>query len=600
MWSARSTRRFYAWRTGPQKKPRSNCPHEESVISLSETELNLRDESDTEIYIDISLDRPTLDDLIAPKVMESIEATREALEKAHQSPTTIERIVFVGGPTQYGNLRNKVAFELGIEASTEVNPMTAVAEGAAIFAESIDWSSHNRIGKTNRGAVNASGKLELSFNFTARTPSTRARVAVKLGSTPLAGTEFQIESLDTGWSSGRLPLTNGATVDLILGKAGENTFKTFVFDPMGGVMNLENNKFVITQTAATIDAIPASSSIGIEVTGRGSNALDYLVREGDPLPCKGSKTFLAGESLRAGATTGLHFILREGEITDPVQDNACIGELEITGSDFDDGVIAQGAELICDYEVLDSGQIILSVSVPSIGGTFGSGQNFYSRKVAGRDFSNDAPFILQSATDLRERVDHVSDKVDDPKLRQASAKLDAAQALDPREHDPETAKQAMEDVQMAKKLLADVRFKHLKTIRQLELDLCLAYFEGTVRKNARPTEEKAYDTLTRTTQRSIDHDQPDFEYLVRQMRFKNFDIMFRQDWYVIDLFKRKAATPYRYLDQARHAELSMQGDKAIQADDIQKLRNVVLHMYAIVLPDGDDLDSSANITASGR
>lgn len=41
----------------------------------------------------------------------------------------VERIVFVGGPAQYKNLRDKVAFELGIAPSTDVNPMTAVASG---------------------------------------------------------------------------------------------------------------------------------------------------------------------------------------------------------------------------------------------------------------------------------------------------------------------------------------------------------------------------------------------------------------------------------------------------------------------------------------
>ena len=45
---------------------------------------------------------------------------------------------FVGGPTNYKPIRDKVCQELGVEGSTEVNPMTAVAEGASLFAESIE------------------------------------------------------------------------------------------------------------------------------------------------------------------------------------------------------------------------------------------------------------------------------------------------------------------------------------------------------------------------------------------------------------------------------------------------------------------------------
>src|SRR3546814_14122598 len=73
------------------------------------------------------------------------------------------------GPTHYKPLRDKVAFELGIAPSTDVNPMTAVAEGAAVFAESIDWAAQNRGRKSARGAISAGGGLDLSFNYIART-----------------------------------------------------------------------------------------------------------------------------------------------------------------------------------------------------------------------------------------------------------------------------------------------------------------------------------------------------------------------------------------------------------------------------------------------
>ena len=77
--------------------------------------------------------------------------------------------------------------------------------------------------------------------------------------------EFQVDSLDTGWTSGRLPLKDGATVDVSLSKSGENAFKVFVFDYASGPLALEQDKIVITRTAATVDAIPASHSIGIAV-----------------------------------------------------------------------------------------------------------------------------------------------------------------------------------------------------------------------------------------------------------------------------------------------------------------------------------------------
>jgi molecular chaperone DnaK len=133
----------------------------------------------------------------------------------------------------------------------------------------------------------------------------------------------------------------------------------FVFDSNGAPVALREDKIVIARTAASIDAIPASHSIGVEARDKvgGRLVLDYLVREGDQLPKKGKKTFKAGESLKAGSAGSIKFKLWEGEISDPINDNRFIGMFEIKGSDFDDGVIAAGAEMICEYEVLDSGNI---------------------------------------------------------------------------------------------------------------------------------------------------------------------------------------------------------------------------------------------------
>jgi molecular chaperone DnaK len=52
-----------------------------------------------------------------------------------------------------------------------------------------------------RGALSAGGALDLSFNYIARTPEHKAKIVAKLSRAP-AGIEFQIDSLDTGWSSG--------------------------------------------------------------------------------------------------------------------------------------------------------------------------------------------------------------------------------------------------------------------------------------------------------------------------------------------------------------------------------------------------------------
>ena len=156
----KTLRSLAMWATEKAKIELSS--NDQAIIALDDSELRTKDGFRqghlSWIYRSI---RAVLDELISSKIEESIAATRETLDKAGLSPHEIERVVFVGGPTQYKPLRDKVTFELGIDPSTEVNPMTAVVEGAAVFAESIDWSSQNRGRKSGRGTLSASGGLDI-------------------------------------------------------------------------------------------------------------------------------------------------------------------------------------------------------------------------------------------------------------------------------------------------------------------------------------------------------------------------------------------------------------------------------------------------------
>ncbi len=575
---------------------------EESVISLTESDLGVSDESGSEVYVDIPFTRKLLDELIAGRVDESIQSARETLEKAGLSPHDVERVVFVGGPTQYKPLRDRVAFELGIAPSTDVNPMTAVAEGAAVFAESIDWASQSRGRKSARGAISAGGKLDLSFNYIARTPDSKARVAAKLGGKAAAGAEFQIDSLDTGWSSGRMALEDGATVELQLAKPGENTFKVFVFDSSGGPVALQEDKIIIARTAASIDAIPASHSIGVEARDKlgGRLVLDYLVREGDQLPKKGKRTFKTAESLKAGSVGSIKFKLWEGEVGDPVNDNRFIGMFEIKGADFDDGVIAAGAEMICEYEVLDSGNIKMEVSVPSIGGSFHSGRNFYSRQEGQIDYTQAAKLVADQSEHALARLEEMESRIDDPRLVRAREKLEQADSIKSGESDPDTAKKAMDNVQEAKRLLAQARKEHLKEIRKMELDKAVQFFDEHVRAHARATEASAFDNLAKTTQRAINNPIGDFEAHLDDLRGKSFMILWKQDWFVIARFKWLATDSHLFPDAKEHGQLVKAGSEALKADDIEKLRVVVAQLDSVRIGSGsdDEMMAGANIVRS--
>ena len=565
----------------------------EAFITLSESELRQKDLEGNDIYLEIPFNRTELDPLIQDIVQDSIDAARETISKTGLSSNDFEKIVFIGGPTHYQPLIDRVSFELGITKKLNHNPMTAVAEGASIFAESIDWSLEKRTRKSARDQVSSGDSLGITFNYISRTPDTRTKIAVVLHSNSRNnGATFQIDSLDTGWTSGRIDLKNGFTMTLDLPKIGENLFKIFVFDSLGTPIKINEDRVIITRTAASIDAIPASHSVGIEVLEKvnGSVVLDHIVRQGDQLPVKGQRKYKAATALKAGDPESINFKVWEGEIENPITDNRPIGTLKISGTDFDAGVIYAGADIICDFEIMDSGNLSIEVSVPSIAGMFKNDKNFYARQDSEMDFSSSSEFIVSEAENTMKRVEEIEKAVDDPRLESARNKLESAVKNNQDNEDTETAQRGFEEILEAKKILSKVRDEHKSEMRNIDLDRVVKCFDDLCRENARESESSSFDNLVRTAKRSIEKNNNDAESLIAELWGKVYGVLWRQDWFVIERFKKLVSEPYLFTDKRRYGELVNLGNQYVRNGDIDNLRQVVFHLHDIQIHVGSDVN----------
>ena len=551
--------------------------HETTHISLSEAELRQTDNSGREMYLDIPVSRDEVDAIIRPRVETAIEAARDALRAAGVSAGDVERIVFVGGPTQYRPLRELVSAGLGIPVALDVNPMTAVAEGAAIFAESVDWSSERHGRKGTRRTLAAAEGQQISFAYSARSPVATGRIVARVLDLRVPNAEFQVDSIDTGWSSGRVSLKHGAAVDVPLAKMGDNTFKVFLFGVQEDASATFDNRLVIVRTAATVEAIPASHSVGVEVLEKigGRPTLEFLVKVGDSLPKSGRVVLKATESLKAGGTGSINVKLWEGDIAHPVSDNRFIGAIKVTGSDLDGGTIAAGADLQCDYEVFDSGNIGLTVSVPSVGATISAGRNFYSPQEGQIDLSNASLQVAEEGRSVLERLDRVVSKIDDERLAEAREPLERAAAMRPANTNAEACKEALETVLHVKRLLAEARRTHLLELRELELERLLRMVDEVIRQFARPAEVTSIDSLIESARRAMGRETGDFESLLDEVKSLNHIILWRQDWFVADTFRRLAGSVHLFANSAEHEQLVAAGQRALEADDFAKLREVV-------------------------
>ena len=114
---------------------------EKAKIELStvmETDINLpfiaHDQSSGAKNLELRFTRAKLEELVNPIVERCRSSIEKALEDAKLSPSDVTKIVMVGGPTRMPLVRKFVSSVIGKEVESGVDPMEAVALGAAIQA----------------------------------------------------------------------------------------------------------------------------------------------------------------------------------------------------------------------------------------------------------------------------------------------------------------------------------------------------------------------------------------------------------------------------------------------------------------------------------
>ena len=90
------------------------------------------------------------------------------------------------------------------------------------------------------------------------------------------------------------------------------------------------------------------------------------------------------------------------------------------------------------------------------------------------------------------------------------------------------------------------------------------------RQHARPSEERAFDSLVETTQRDIDNNDRTFDDHLNELSARIFEILWRQPWFIIERFKHLINSPDVFTDKFRFDELAMKGKQLLGSDLIRR------------------------------
>jgi molecular chaperone DnaK len=489
-----------------------------SSIFADENQIRTQDNDGKDIYLDIPLERSQVEALVSDQIDRSIQVCRKLLQINGYQSSDIDRIVFIGGPTRMPIVRDRVPYELGIPGDLESDPMTAVAMGAAIYAESRDWASGSVTAKNSRATARTTGPFNIEYGFPTRTSDSRIRVRVR-PSDDLLGQGFQLQiDSDMGWTSGQLPLdTTNAINDVPVTRRGDNQFRVTIFDAQRYPIKQAETRFTVKRTDATAGGTPLTHTIAVKVVeveaGTEQNTLHVLIEKGHALPANGVGLYRAAHDLRPGDGKFLEFEvyqMDDPEVTDP-EFNLHVGAFRINAADLDRGeTIRRGVPIKVYWSLDENGLLNCELEIDNIARRFATGKMFVDQGARKSFDGKEGEQFANSVLDMAERELDEVDKTLGSRVASESSNL-KRQIESQREnlrtsYEPDARRSIADEGRAIRQEISKIKNKreNVGDVLRAEVDKFTSAYDAVIRPGANLALTSRFDRLAGQAREAID------------------------------------------------------------------------------------------------
>lgn len=309
---------------------------------------------------DFELSRSDINRMAEPYILRAIQLCRQALKEKRLSPQDMERLILVGGPTQMPIFREMLADKnigLGIPLEFSVDPMTVVAQGAAIFARTQRFKPP----KGTRASEIQPGEITIELEYDPAgaddQPPVAGRLILEDGKIPEG---YTIEFKKSDWRSGRIRVSSeGTFITQLVAERGENVYGIEIQDATGNVQKATPEK-ISYLCKPVFKEIPLLGNISVE---KSDNTIDLLFEKGMPLPLKKTRTYQQSIHVYKGdPDTAIRIPLVEGSNI-KADRNRPIGCLEIT-SDRIKRDVPVGSEVEFTLSIDESNRMMAMAYIP--------------------------------------------------------------------------------------------------------------------------------------------------------------------------------------------------------------------------------------------
>lgn len=339
--------------------------HEDIISNLGELG---EDENGEEIELDITVNQADAFNVIRPYFQKAVDICKNLLERNHLNSSQLDKLILVGGPTHSPLIRQMLKEQITPNVDTSIDPMTAVATGAALYASTLDAEV------SDDDLTVETVKLEVGYEATS--VETTEWVSVKLSADAKQNNVFvELVRSDKAWSSGKMDIDkNGNVIEVNLLEGRPNSFDVVCYDTQGNTLPCFPNEITIIQGTRP-GAAPLPYNIGIAVWDSNKERAVFRMARGleknKPLPAIGVINDLhTTAQLRPGLDNDVVTIpvyqvddFSEAEKR-PVSLYEHVGDVVITGDEVERLIPADSLVNIT-LKVDSSEQMILEVYFPA-------------------------------------------------------------------------------------------------------------------------------------------------------------------------------------------------------------------------------------------
>ena len=220
------------------------------------------DEDGEEIELDLTVTQQQVFDAMRPVFQKAVDVCKELMKRNNLKGSDLNKLILVGGPTHSPLIRQMLNEQITPNVDTSIDPMTAVATGAALYASTKD-------AEVKDSDIEV-GTIKLEIGYEATSVEQTEWVSVKLdqsGSGASCPPKVLVELVrgDNAWSSGKTEIdAMGNVIEANLVEGKSNAFSVTCYNEKGDQLPCFPSEITIIQ-GSKVGSAPLPYNIGIAI-----------------------------------------------------------------------------------------------------------------------------------------------------------------------------------------------------------------------------------------------------------------------------------------------------------------------------------------------